>query len=361
MKKTLLVTAMAAATAFPAVASDAISGGFWLNHAIYDGDVDEATYGDTNYEALVLYIDKTDAASGWMFSSEMRYGKGAFTDPDNNNTGSHFGFHKAWVGKEFGNGQVKIGKSAVPFGFGTMNFWPGDELLGGFGDQMDVGVKWTATEGALTYDVAYFHVDDFGNSTETMDDDKHWGEVATYQKSQTFVGNVAYEFSQGQTVGASYQNGRLRDLSDADDARPYDGNHNAAIVYYSGEFGPVGVKAQYITTYRDLRGVAQGVTNDDGDILVPQDEIKNDRRGLTVSYAMDDFNFYVDYTNAESNTKGHKDSVGSADSFAPGMSYDYGPGWFYVEYVTNDGTIDRNGQLQNADEDYWYFTMDYYF
>ena len=358
MKKTLLVPAMAAATAFPAVASDAISGGFWLNHAIYDDDLSEETYGDTNFEALILYIDKTDEETGWTFSSEMRYGKGAFTDPDNNNTGSHFGFHKAWVGKEFdsplGKGHLKIGKSAVPFGWGTVNFWPGDELIGGYADQMDVGVKWTGNQGALTYDVAYFHVDDFGNSTETMDDGGHWGSTDTYQKGQTFVGNLAYEFSKGQTVGASYQNGRLRDLSDADDARPFDGNHDAAVVYYLGEFGPWGVKAQYATTYRDLRGVAESAG-------VLQEEIKNDRKAITLSYALDDFYFYVDYTNTESNTDGIEDVVGSADSFAPGMSYDYGPGWFYVEYVTNDGVIGQDGELQNADQDFWYFTMDYYF
>lgn len=351
MKKTLLATAIAAVTAFPAVASDAISGGFWVNHAIYDGDADEATYGDTNFEALILYIDKKDEKTGWTFSSEMRYASGAFTDPANNNTGDNFGFHKAWIGKEFGNGQVKIGKTMVPFGWETVNFWPGDELIGGYADQMDVGVKWSATAGSLSYDVAYFHVDDFGSSTETMDDGGHWGSKATYQKAQTFVGNVAYTVAEGQTIGASYQNGRLRDVSGASAARPYNGDHNAAVAYYKGEFGPVGVKAQYMTTYRDLRSLAG----------VPQVEVKNDRKAVTLTYSLDDFFFYVDYTNAESKTKGNKDVVGSADSFAPGMSYNYGPGWFYVEYVTNDGGIDANGMLTNADEDYWYFTMDYYF
>lgn len=351
LKKSLLALAVTAA-AMPAIASDSISGGFWVNHAIYDGDMSEATYGDTNYEALILYIDKTDEKTGWTFSSEMRYASGAFTDPANNNTGSHFGFHKAWIGKKFGAGQLTIGKSEVPFGWKSVNFWPGDGMMGGYGDQMDVGAKWSAEFGALSYDVAYFHVDDFGNSTETQDDGEHWGSKATYQKAQTFVGNVAYSVAKDQKVGVSYQNGRLRDLSDATDMRPYNGDHNAAVAYYEGGFGDVGVKAQYMTTYRDLRGVGGGV---------PQAEIKNDRKAVTVTYTMGDYNFYVDYSNAESKTKDYKDGVGSADSYASGVSYNYGPGWFYLEYLSNDGDIDENGRVANGDYDAWFVTMDYYF
>ncbi len=371
MKHLRLPLAIAALSAVPAMASDAISGGFWINHSLYNNDVNEVSYGDTNYEALILYIDHTDDASGWMFSSEFRLGKGGFTDPDNNNTGGHYGFHKAWIGKQFGPGTVKIGKSAVPFGWKTTNFWPGDEMLGGYADQMDVGVKWSADVGKFNYDVAYFHVDDFGNSTETMDDGGHWGSTATYdpldtpnnpaddvsinyQKSQTVVLNGAYEIAEGQKVGASYQVGKLRDLTGNAD-RPYEGDHSAAVVYYEGLFGDLGVKAQYMTTERDL----SGITGVDAAGLEP--EIKNDRKAVTVTYAMNDFLFYVDYTNAEAKTDGNDDLVGSADSWAPGMSYNYGPGWVYVEYVTNDGGIDSNGMVTDGDYDAWYFTMDYYF
>lgn len=349
LKKSLLALAVTAA-AMPAIASDSISGGFWVNHTIGNDDLSEATYGDTNYEALVLYIDKTDEKSGWTFSSEMRYGKGAFTDPANNNTDAHFGFHKAWIGKKFGAGQLTIGKSEVPFGWKSVNFWPGDGMMGGYGDQMDVGAKWSAEFGALSYDVAYFHVDDFGNSTESQDDVGHWGSKTTYQKAQTFVGNVAYSVAKDQKVGVSYQNGRLLDLTDGT-ARPYNGDHNAAVAYYEGGFGDLGVKAQYMTTYRDLRGVGG----------VPQQEVKNDRKAVTVTYTMGDYNFYVDYSNAESKTKDYKDGVGSADSYASGVSYNYGPGWFYLEYLSNDGDIDENGLVINKDDDAWFVTMDYYF
>ncbi|MAK92357.1 MAG: hypothetical protein CMI13_14110 [Oleibacter sp.] len=356
MKKLRLPLAIAlAASAVPAMASDAISGGFWVNHALYNTEAEEVTYGDTNYEALILYIDHADEASGWKFSSEFRLGKGAFTDPANNNTGGHYGFHKAWIGKDFEAGSVKIGKSQVPFGWKTTNFWPGDELLGGYADQMDVGVKWSSDVSKFHYDVAYYHVDDFGNSTETMDDGGHWGTTAEYQKGQTFVLNGSYEVADGHKVGASYQVGKLRDLAGNAD-RPMEGDHSAAVAYYEGSFGAVGLKAQYVITERDLSGLAAfaGTALDDT-------KIKNDRRAVTVTYALNDFLFYVDYTNAESKTDDYKDTVGSADSWAPGFSYDYGPGWFYLEYVSNDGGIDSNGMVFNKEDDYLYLTVDYYF
>lgn len=349
MKIIRLSLLAAAVCAVPSYASDAISGGFWLNHALYNDDVSEVSYGDTNYEALILYIDKTDEKTGWQFSSEMRYGTGAFTDPANNNTGDNFAFHKAWIGKTFASGELKIGKTQVPFGWATINFWPGDELLGGYADQMDVGVKWSANTGAVHYDVAYFQADDFGDSTETLDDGGHWGSKTTYQKAHTAVVNMAYQLTAEQKLGASYQIGQLRDLTGANAERPYVGNHSAAVVYYEGQLGAWGVKAEYMQTERDLNGIG----NFSGPV------IKNDRKAVELTYALGDYLFYVDYTNAEANTRGNR--VGSADSWAPGVSYNYGPGWFYVEYVSNDGDIGQNGEVVDGDYDALYLTMDYYF
>jgi len=121
-------------------------------------------------------------------------------------------------------------------------------------------------------------------------------------------------------------------------------------VYYEGEFNNLGVKAQYMITERDLTDIG-------GFSGAPK--IKNDRKAVTLTYSMGDYLFYVDYTNAEANTKGN--TVGSADSWAPGMSYNYGPGWFYVEYVSNDGDIGANGEVVDGDFDALYLTMDYYF
>ncbi|MFT7374146.1 MAG: hypothetical protein ACI9T9_002851, partial [Oleiphilaceae bacterium] len=134
MKKSLLALAIAASAvaAAPAYASTAISGGIWLNHQQIDesgnnkSEREADTLGTVGSEALVLYIDHQQKDSAWQLSAEWRSGPGSFSDSSNNPTGDTSGFHKLWVGYNFSKDRkVVIGKSQVPFGFGTTNFWPG--------------------------------------------------------------------------------------------------------------------------------------------------------------------------------------------------------------------------------------------
>ena len=84
----------------------------------------------------MLYFDHQAEGSQWLFSGEVRYGPGSFTDPLNNSSNDTFVLHKAWLGYTFNEeSMLKIGKSQVPFGWKSINFWPGDMLLGGYGDQ----------------------------------------------------------------------------------------------------------------------------------------------------------------------------------------------------------------------------------
>ena len=69
---------------------------------------------------------------------------------------------------------------------------------------------------------------------------------------------------------------------------------------------------------------------------------------------------YVDYTGASTDTDGNE----AADHYAwaPGVSYNYGPGWFYVEYLNSkngitDGDVTGDGSKYSA----LYLTVDYYF
>jgi hypothetical protein len=101
----------------------------------------------------------------------------------------------------------------MPFGWKTVNFWPGDLLLGGYADQMDVGVKYSKTGESIKYQLAYYHADDWGEtSTDTMDDNGHWGSSTTYRKLHTFVGNVDFRIADQQWVGVSLQSGDLQNL-----------------------------------------------------------------------------------------------------------------------------------------------------
>jgi hypothetical protein len=367
MKKSILALAITATAAVPAYASTAISGGIWLNQQQTTEDTgaqgaerEGQTLGVTNSEALILYIDHQQEGSDWQLSSEWRTGPGSFSDSANNPTGDTSGFHKLWVGYNFSEDRkVFIGKSQVPFGWATINFWPGDMGLGGYADQLDVGVKFSDKTSDISYDLAWYISDDFGaTSTDTMDDNGHWGSSTTYRKVNTAVANVGYDLSSSNTVGFSYQQGELQDLTGTQpNTDSTFGGHNAWDVWYTGTFGNMSLMAQVMGTQRDgLDKIAAGA-----------DEVKTLRQAVTVSYAAGPFNYYVEYTGVSTDTKGNKAS--DMVAFAPGVSYNYGPGWIYAEYLTQSNYLDTNSDVADSgnaanDESKFsamYLTIDYYF
>lgn len=350
-----LALALALTSAAPvALASPSISGGFWMNYRYHvNSGTDEArdsnTSGDIADEAIVFYITDKPKDKPWSFESEIRFGPGAFTNPANNSTGDNFGIHKAWMGYQLNDTHaVKIGKSQVPFGFKNSNFWPGDMLMGGYGDQMDVGVKLSGSQDTLSYNLAYYHADDWGEtSTDTMDDGGHWGTKTTYRKVQTVVADASFPLAENHTIGASYQNGQLQDLEGTDPENPLSGSHNAAVAYYKGKVADVGIKAQYLATERRLPKPLN------------QEFVQNTRALLELSYSMGDYYFYADGTWASPDTEGN--TADDVAAYAYGMMYDYGAGWFYVEYLTQNGYINANGMVGEGDFDALYVTLDYYF
>ena len=328
-------------------ASPNLSGGVWFNYQYQqNNDAHQESWGVIDSEALILYADGNVPDTPWTYSAETRIGPGSFTDADNNSTGGQFGIHKAWVGYQFEDGpMVTIGKSQVPFAWKTYNFWPGDMLLAGYGDQMDVGVKVSQTLGALHYDAALYLADDWSTSTDTMDDNRHWGSSTTYRKVQTFVGNLKYSINDMATVGASAQSGGLQELVSGDGE--VSGDHNAAALYYTLKVGGLWAKASYIMSERNLPNEVADVT------------IENDRYAAEVGLNTGNWSFYADLTYAEPGTDGN--DTDTIRAFAPGLSYDYGPGWMYLEYLTQDGYVDRNGMALEGDFDALYATIDFYF
>ncbi|WP_198144076.1 hypothetical protein [Gilvimarinus agarilyticus] len=338
----------------PNPASNVLSAGVWGTYQyLPDNPANKNSGGEFTGEALILYADGDAADSGrWLYSAEFRAGPGSFTDPANNSSGDEFALHKAWVGWRLGqNHTLRVGKSQVPFAWKTVNFWPGDMLLGGYGDQMDVGVKLTGNAHKLHYDAAYFHADDWGStSTDTLDDNGHWGSSSTYRKVKTWVGNAAYDLTDNHTLGMSLQSGRLQDLS-GDPERPVDGSHEAAAVYYQGQVGDFFSKASYIASSREVPD-AYGAS-------VPlASNIKNQRFAAEVGYNLGPWAIYLDASAAEPDTEGSE--AGRIKALAPGVRYDYGPGWIYLEYLNQDGYIDRNGQVGEGDFEALYLSLDFY-
>jgi hypothetical protein len=337
-----------------ALADSNIGVGVWGTYQyIEDNEANNNSGGELTGEALIIYADgEADDEGKWFYSAEMRFGPGSFTDPANNSTGDQMTIHKAWVGwKLDDNHVVRVGKSQVPFAWKTMNFWPGDMLQAGYGDQMDVGVKLSGSQGAIAYDAAYYLADDWGStSTDTVDDNGHWGSSTTFRKVKTFVGNITWEFAENQKLGFSAQSGQLQDLSGVP-GNPTSGDHDAYAFYFDGTYGNFFGKAEYITGSRELPTAFRTSAG------LP-DEVKNSRIATLVGYNMGDWAFYLDASFADPDTDGN--TAGSVRAFAPGIRYDYGPGWVYVEYLTQDGFVDRNGMVGEGDFDALYISMDFY-
>ncbi|VUD67454.1 hypothetical protein TDB9533_03801 [Thalassocella blandensis] len=338
-----------------------LSTGVWFNYRYVTdsgGTSDERdadTFGDIQSEALILYLDDQVKDSPWKLSGEVRFGPGSFTDRANNSTGDNFTLHKAWLAYQFDeNSELKIGKSQVPFGWKTVNFWPGDLLQAGYGDQMDVGVKFTSTRSSLTYDLAYYHADDWGEtSTDTVDDNGHWGSSTTYRKVQTLVANALYQFNDQHGLGVSLQSGKLQDLTGINPENPVDGSHSGALLYYLGNFNKFNVKAEVMQVERSLPAdyvSSSGVMED----------IDNNRAAVEFGYREGNWYWYLDATMAEPGDQTNSD-VDTVTAIAPGVSYDYGPGWFYFEALSQDGYVDRNGEIGEGDFSALYVSVDYYF
>ncbi len=335
-------------------AENSLSAGVWANYQyLPDDEANKNSGGEFNSEALILYADGDAKDEGkWLYSAEMRFGPGSFTDPENNSSGDQFSMHKAWVGWRLNDHSiVRVGKSQVPFGWKTSNFWPGDMLLAGYGDQMDVGFKLSGDQKQFHYDVAFYLADDWGStSTDTTDDNRHWGSATTYRKVQTLVGNWLWQATKQHSVGLSLQSGQLQDLTGTPD-RPTSGSHDSAVLYYLGEIDNIFIKASYITQSRDLPTAY-------AESAELSNTIENDRYAFELGYRSGPWTFYLDATAAKPKTSGGGTNTVSA--FGPGLNYKYGPGWIYVEYLTQDGYVDRNGQVGEGDFDALYLSMDFY-
>ena len=214
-------------------------------------------------------------------------------------------------------------------------------------------MKFSGSMDALNYDIAYYHQDDFGStSTDTVDDNRHWGSSTTYRKVQTFVGNLGYTFADAHKLGVSLQAGQLQDFTTADN--DVDGDHDAFVLYYKGAYSnDMYLNAEFISANRDLPksyAASAGLNTD----------TETTRWAFEVGHSVGDWTYYLDVTGADTDTTGNASD--SITAFAPGVKYDYGPGWIYAEYLDQNGYIDRNGDVvDNSDFEALYLTIDWYF
>ena len=365
-----LIAASAALVPMTAQAGAELSAGVWwvyqnitksdFTSPAFSEDLDNETGGNFADPALVVYADDDGSYGPWHFSAETRFGTGSFTDTTNNNSGDNIVVHKAWIGYDVtDNSSLKIGKSQVPFGWKTTNFWPGDGLEGGYGDQMDVGLKYSAdVDGGIHYDIAYYHQDDWGeDSTDTVDDNGHWGSSTTFRKIKTGVVNLDWNFMEGHTVGVSAQYGRMQDLAAPNVAnRNDDGTHKAYDLHYMFEKGNWSAKYRFIHAERDFGGMDAFLAT----TSAPADkEVETERHVAELGYTHGNWFYYVDGGIASTDTAGN--DADDVSFYAPGVRYQYGPGWIYLEYLGSDGDIARSGDIYEADFNALYVAFDFYF
>ena len=349
-------------TSCSVLADPKISAGLWFNYSYLPGEATNSdTMGSLGDEAFIVYIDDADTSGDknrgerrWQYSAEIRFGPGSFTDRDNNSSGDNFAIHKAWAKYAFADGlSLTAGKSAVPFGWKTTNFWPGDMLLGGYGDQMDVGLAFGDQRFLVDYKLAYLLADDWGTrSTDSLDDNGHWGSSNTYRKLNTLVTDAQLPVGTTHIIGFSAQHGELQDLSEsADGGDTTTGDHQAWVAYYKGKHENAYLNLQWLKANRSLPSQYRKGAN-------LGKEIKSDRAALTIGYQHKRWNVYLDASYAKQ-MSGADRQKGSA--IAPGFSYQYGAGWIYVEYLNQNGFIDRNGGIKAGSFDALYVSADYYF
>ena len=364
-----LFAASAVCTPITATAGAELSAGVWwvyqnvtnsdFNSASFSEDLDNETGGNFADPALILYADDDGSHGPWHFSAETRIGTGSFTSAANNNSGDNFTVHKAWIGYDLTeDASLKLGKSQVPFGWKTVNFWPGDGLQGGYGDQMDVGLKLSGDAGTIHYDVAYYHQDDWGeDSTDTVDDNGHWGSSETYRKLKTGVVNFDWNFIEHHTVGVSAQYGRMQDLQSLqfDTDASTDGlqadiaNSNDEGRHLAYDFGGM----DRLLAYCDP---ANGEVDT---ACIADEEVETQRHVVEVGYNHNNWFYYVDAGVASTDTTGN--DADDVQFIAPGVRYQYGPGWIYFEYLQSDGDINAYGDVYESDFDAVYVAFDFYF
>jgi hypothetical protein len=89
------------------------------------------------------------------------------------------------------------------------------------------------------------------------------------------------------------------------------------------------------------------------------DKIENQRHVVEVGYNHNNWFYYVDAGVASTDTTGN--DADDVQFIAPGVRYQYGPGWIYFEYLQSDGDINAYGDVYESDFDAVYVAFDFYF
>ncbi len=181
--------------------------------------------GENGTIALDTFRINVDYADGPIIGKfEYRWYPGYRT----NNSDSYQFLHTGWLGYNFEDGgQLQVGVNRVPFGpgaYGISQSWFFDQhYYLGFADDMDLGIKFSNTNGNLSYDLAYYYTDEGSWSGEYFSSDSvRYSYDVTNESGTGYTEehqlNARAIFDLGDTdIGGSIQYGKLASQGVQDD------------------------------------------------------------------------------------------------------------------------------------------------
>ena len=138
---------------------------------------------------------------------------------------------------------------------------------------------------------------------------------------------------------------------------PLHGRHEALDLHYYLDIRDFVGKYRFIDMERDFSEMTGFLASASAPT---SDEVKNRRHAVHLGYNVTE-QWYVWFEGSAAKTDTRGNDTAQVEAYAPGIRYDYGPGWIYLEYLTSNGDIGRNGDIYEADFSSFYATIDYYF
>ncbi|MCG5528992.1 MULTISPECIES: hypothetical protein [Halorhodospira] len=386
--KSLVLSGAAVALATPMSSAlaldDVLSFGAWVNYTYdVDNDANEDRAGDLDLPAGIIYANHEHG--DWFFDSELRFGTGSFQSFSGDDR--EWGFKELAIGRHYGEEwTMTVGKTEVPFTYSRFNFWPGERLARGFGDQYNPGIRFDFDPANNPMDMSFMFIksQNWGTDTTSQDDGagvgaigQHWGSNDTYHKINTLVADLG--FTQGDfRHGASLQAGQLANQEFSDDDEVWVAGadetetHWAAGLYTEGTIGAWDLAGQLVhydqgdtdsfdDTTQAARAAGGGTDPEDfttqgsGQVMM-----------LSAGFNAGDWYHYGDLTGRSPDSDLERDD--DTYDLVLGSRYNYGPGWIYAEVQLENITDQEDGLTghENDDGEYEFtqsvhLTMDYYF
>lgn len=209
-----------------------VGGAIRANYAI--GDYGEATGGPSRAERDGGNFTLDTFRINLDYSNDQLLGKLEYRFYN----GYHF-LHTGWIGYQFDDSsQIEVGVNRVPFGpgpYGVSQSWFFDQhYYVGLSDDMDLGVKYTRTDGNWTFDAGYYFSDEGTGAGNSRDSARYSYDVVNesgtgYEEQNQVNLRAIYHFDDASIktdLGASVEYGLLSSKGPQDD-----GSHWAASVH----------------------------------------------------------------------------------------------------------------------------------